>query len=287
MRRRELIRANGGHAPRKAMSLIAATALLAAGVCATASGQTDACSYCPPLQFAPGDPVPLYVQSTAMGIVCQPARIACDEGAWTFFLRGPGILSVTAARLKVGSAQFVAARLTMPTPRGLLIDFKLPALAEGAQADLILLNGNKEFGRLPIAISGPASVPVGHRQPDFVRLQLREWTLHYPLQPAGATPLKLEEIGGDEDLRARMQEMDIRGVRKIMSSIVEGDTVQWDERNHRENVYGAKQLRMYLMYVDPGRSQEAYREIFRAYPQVEQAWVNEDADLLRRKKYGK
>jgi len=249
--------------------------------------QETACPYCPAIQFAPPDPLPLYVHSPSLDLVCQPARIACDEGAWTFFLRGPGILDVTGARLEAGGARVTATRLDWPTPLGLLIDFTLPALNEGGRAQLVLLGSGKELGRLPIAIAGPASVPPGQRQPDFVRLQLRDWTLFYPLHASGQVEYrKLEEIGGDESFRAAMREMGVRGVRKILSSVVEGDTVQWDERNHRENVYGSAQLRMYLAYLDPTRSQEAYREIFRAFSQVEEAWVNEDMELRRRKKYG-
>ena len=39
---------------------------------------------------------------------------------------------------------------------------------------------------------------------------------------------------------------------------------------------GGKQLRQYLMFFDPERSEEALKEIFLGFPQVEDAFVNRE-----------
>jgi len=236
------------------------------------------------------DPVPLFIEAKELGLTCYPARIAADEGRWTFFLRGRGIIDLASAKLKVAGAEYAAVRIDFPTPTGVLIDFVLPPLVPGSKAELILLSAQAEKGRLPIHISGPAEVPVGHRQPNFVRLQLRDGTLLYPTHAGGGYRAedgrRLVEIGGDEEFRAVLRDMGIEWIRKIMSNLVEGDTVKWDERNHREIVYGSEQLRMYLAYLDPQRSEEAFREIFRSFPQVERVWVNDDMETRIRKKRG-
>ncbi|MFH1143929.1 MAG: hypothetical protein V1774_05235 [Candidatus Eisenbacteria bacterium] len=261
--------------------------ILLSGAVPAIEAQETACPACPPKTHAPGDSLPLYVASSELGIVCIPARIAYDEGRWTFFLRGKGIIGVTGAQLEVAGARIDASRIDLPTPFGLLIDFLLPPLTPGARARLILIGTQGELGRLPIDISGPAMVPIGHRQPDFVRVQLAEGTLFYPLHQTGQVDARsLDEVGGDEEFLALLRDMGIRRIRKTLSNIAEGDSVQWDERNHRELLYGGTQLRSYLIYLNPDRSQEAFREIFRAFRQVEAGWVNEDMATRVQKRQG-
>ena len=61
-----------------------------------------------------------------------------------------------------------------------------------------------------------------------------------------------------------------------MSRYAEDDSIQWDARYLREQVYAGKQLRQYIMYLDPDRSEAAYREIFLAFDEVEGAFLNRD-----------
>jgi len=237
---------------------------------------------CPdcPIMTVPGDSLPLFVESKELGLVCHPARIAADEGRWTFLLRGPGGVGINGAALEIAGTEHKAIRIEAPTPNAVLVDFLLPVLTPGDQAQLILRAGRREIGRIPISVSGPASVPPGARQPHFVRLQMRENVFLYPLHSSGGYTAqdgrRLAEIGGDRHFHELLADMGIEWIRKIMSNIDEADSVQWDPRNHRELVYGGSQLRMYLVYLDPERSEEAFREIFRAFPQVEQAFVNSD-----------
>ncbi|MBM3318525.1 MAG: hypothetical protein FJY75_11800 [Candidatus Eisenbacteria bacterium] len=222
-----------------------------------------------------------FVEAAEAGLTCYPARMSSAERRWTFFVRGGRAVQVTGAQLEVGGRSLPAVRVDAPTPHAVLIDFEYEPLAAGETAGLVLEGAAGEIARFPISVVPPAEVPPEYRQRHLVRVQTKPWTLDYPLQRGSATEARrLAEIGGDEQFLALLSELGIERVRKSLPRFAEGDTVQWFAQLNREEVISARYLRQYLVYIDEGRSEDAYKEIFLAFPQVEAAFINTDREKL-------
>ncbi|MCK4413860.1 MAG: hypothetical protein KAY32_09965 [Candidatus Eisenbacteria sp.] len=249
------------------------------------------CADCPPGEGAPADTLPFTVTAEALDLTCYPARIASDEGHWSFLLRGRATLDLVDAHLHTSVGDFAAAGIRYPTPNGAVVDIEYPELVD-TMVDLVLEGPDAELARLPIHVFGPVDIPDEDRQSGIVRLQLEEGTILYPLHVGPGSSLveyrTLAEVTGDEGFLGALRDLGIDRLRKVMSRFAEGDTVQWDPKNYRELHYGAKHLRMYLVYLDPSQSEEAYRQVLRGFPHVEAAFLNEvRAAAIRRKTGGR
>ena len=226
-----------------------------------------------------------YVEAVEQGLTCYPAQMSATEGRWTFLLRGAGAFAIEGGRLVVDDSEYPAARLSYPTPGSVLVDFEYPALSADETAELVVESEGQTSANFAIRVVRPTEVSRDRRQPNRVRVQLRSWTLIYPLHGFGRDRKidgrRIEEVAGDEEFLGILMDLGIEKIRKVISRYAEDDSVHWDNRYQRENILGGKQLRQYLMFFDPERSEAAYKEIFLAFPQVEGAFVNEDRNRGR------
>jgi hypothetical protein len=218
-------------------------------------------------------------QVGGLDLTCFPAKLYALEGAWTFMLTGRDALRIDGARLELAGANYAPRRLTYTSPQSVLLDFVYPKVPPGGKADLVLLAGGKEAARVPIAVALTASVPPEKRQDDLVRVQMKQGVILYPLHgfPGdGITQRTVEDLGGDPAFRNLLQELQITALKKVLSKYAEDDSIHWDSRYLREEVYPGAQLRQYIFYLDPDRSEAAYREIRHAFDAVEDAYLNQD-----------
>ncbi len=213
-------------------------------------------------------------------LVCYPSVLHSREGRWTFLLRGNGAFEIDHARLDVAGAEYPTTRLAYPSPSAVLIDFEYPLLQVRETAHLILEMSGRELARVPVPVTRGEKIPPARRQKHLVRVQMRPWTLLYPLHgfrgDHNVKDRQVVEIAGDEEFLAVLHDMDIRRIRKVIARHAEDDSIRWDPRFHRENVYHGEQLRQYIMYIDPNRSEAAFLEIFLGFEQVQGAFINED-----------
>jgi len=212
-------------------------------------------------------------------LTCFPAKLYALEGRWTFLLSGRDALRVDGAQLELGGTPYPVRRLTHTTPVSVLLDFEYPRASLGGQAELVLHGGGREIARVPITVARTASVPPERRQDDLVRVQMKPGVILYPLhgfRGDGIMQRSIEDLGGDESFRFLLQELQITGLKKILSKYAEDDSVQWDSRYLREEIHPGTQLRQYIFYVDTDRSEAAYREILLAFEAVENAFLNHD-----------
>ncbi|MBD3236954.1 MAG: hypothetical protein GF330_09640 [Candidatus Eisenbacteria bacterium] len=219
------------------------------------------------------------VASPDLALTCYPAQIASTEGQWTFLLRGGEAFAVEEARLVVPTGE-IPAELDYPTPQAVLVELTYKRLPIGATAQLVvrLQDGRTTRFELPTVVG--TAVPPDRRQPDRIRVQLAPWTLIYPLHGFGrgssVDGRAVDELAGDEAFLGLLRDLGIPKVRKVLSSYAEDDSVHWDESKKREILYSGRHLRQYLVFIQEGRSELAHKEIFLAFPQVEEAFVNED-----------
>jgi len=258
-------------------------------VAAAPRAACEDCADCPPGEGAAADTLPLTATVASIDLTCYPARIATNEGHWSFLLRGRATLDLVGAYLHTSGGNFAAGEIRYPTPNSAILDFEYPELV-GSMVELVLEGPDAELARLPIYVSGPIDIPPEDRQTGIVRLQLEEGTILYPLHvgPGGdrVEYRTLDEVSGSQEFLGALRDLGIDRLRKVMSRFAEGDTVQWDETNYRELHYGATHLRSYLVYLEPSQSEEAYRQILRGFPHVEAAFLNEVREAAIRRKTG-
>lgn len=214
-----------------------------------------------------------------LALACYPAKLLALEGAWTFLLSGRDVLRIDDARLEVGGTRLKSERLTYSSPTSLLIDFVYSGLRPGGTAELVLLGGRQEIGRVPIAIGAAAAVPAERRQENLVRVMMKRGVILYPLHGFGGDGIvqrSVDDLGGDESFKTLLRQLEITGIKKILAEYAEDDSISWDERYLRDKVTPGVQLRQYLLYFDPTRSEAAYREILLAFDAVEDAYLNQD-----------
>ncbi len=212
-------------------------------------------------------------------LTCFPAKLYALEGRWTFLLSGRDALRIDGARLELAGDAYAPQRMTQTTPVSVLLDFTYPKVSPGGQANLALLSGGREIARVPIAVALTASVPPERRQDDLVRVQMKPGVVLYPLHGFsgdGIMQRSIDDLGGDEAFRFLLHELQITGLKKILSRYAEDDSVQWDSRYLREEIHPGTQLRQYIFYLDADRSEAAYREILLAFDAVEDAFLNQD-----------
>jgi hypothetical protein len=182
------------------------------------------------------------------------------------------------AALETGKAPIVAWRLVYPTPNSAVIDFKYDPLPPGQSIQLVLYGSpkSKEIARFPISVESWPEPPVGRRQSGLVRLQLKRWTLLYPLHGMEIKDRALADLAGDPQFLGVLQDLGIDRVRKAIGRYAEDDSLHWNAQFQREDALGGDVLRTYLLIIDPERSEVAIKEIMLAFPQVEKAFVNAD-----------
>ena len=212
-------------------------------------------------------------------LACYPAQISSSEGQWTFLLRGAEAYAIEQARLILPD-DVLAGELSYPTPQAALVELSYRRLPIGAAATLEVRMQDGRPARFEIPVVMGAAVPPDRRQPDRVRLQLAPWTLIYPLHGFGrgssVEGRTVAELAGDEEFLELLRDLGVPRVRKVLSTYAEDDSVHWDESKKREILYGGKHLRQYLVFIPEGQSELAHREIFMAFPQVEEAFINEN-----------
>jgi hypothetical protein len=219
-----------------------------------------------------------FLKASGIDLTCYPAHLLGVEGRWTFLLRGRGTLSVEGAILEVGGVQNPAARIAYPTPNAAVIDFTFTPQAEDGSAQLILLDQpkGKEIARFTIAIESWPEPAPGRRQLGLVRLQLKPWTVLYPLHGTEVKERALADLTGDPQFLGVLQDLGIDRLRKAVSRYAEDDSLHWNPQFQREDALGGDILRTYLLLTDPQRSEVAIKEIMLACPQVQKAFVNAD-----------
>ncbi len=222
-----------------------------------------------------------FVSVENMDLACHPATFFAREGNWTFLLRGDDALLVESVRFVAEDVERDADRLTYPTPTAVLVDVTYPELKLGTKASLVLLGSEGELARVSVKVVPGAVLPSERRQRGLVRLQLQQGVFAYPLhgfrgRRSGVVDRWLVEVGGDEDFHRLLQDLAVEKVRKVLSRYAEDDSIYWDARHLRMEHYMGTHLRQYLVYLDEARSEAAYREILRGFPQVEAAFINED-----------
>jgi len=227
----------------------------------------------------PPAPSPVrFLEAPAAGLTCYPAHLLGSEGRWTFLLRGRGSLGVEGAVLEVGGVRNPATRIIYPTPNAVLLDFTFAPQSENGSAQLILLSSpkEKEITRFSIAVESWPEPSTARRQSGLVRLQLKPWTLLYPLHGTEAKDRALVDIAGDPQFLSVLQDLGIERVKKAVSRYAEDDSLHWNAQFEREDALGGDVLRTYLLLTDPQRSEVAIKEIMLAFPQVQKAFVNAD-----------
>jgi hypothetical protein len=218
-----------------------------------------------------------FLKAPGMDLTCYPARVLGAEGRWTFLLRGRGILEVETATLELGGTRNAAVRIAYPTPNAAVIDFRYGPQPPGQTAHLVLYGSSeKEVARFAIAVESWPEPPTARRQRGLVRLQLKRWTLLYPLHGLEMKDHSLLELAGDAQFLSVLQDLGIERVRKAIARYAEDDSLHWNETYQREDALGGDVLRTYLLLTDPERSEVAIKEIMLAFPQVEKAFVNAD-----------
>jgi hypothetical protein len=219
-----------------------------------------------------------FLEAPGADLTCYPARLLGVEGRWTFLLRGRGTLAVEGAILEVGGVRNPATRIVYPTPNAALIDFTFASQSANGSAQLILLDQpkGKEITRFTIAVESWPEPAATRRQTGLVRLQLKPWTLLYPLHGSEIKERALADIAGDPQLLGVLQDLGIERVRKAVSRYAEDDSLHWNAQFQREDALGGDVLRTYLLLTDPERSEVAIKEIMLAFPQVQKAFVNAD-----------
>lgn len=226
-----------------------------------------------------------FLRAASVDLTCYPARMSGEEGRWTFFLRGKAVLQVSEARLVAGERTIPAVRIDAPTPYAVLVDFEYEPLPAGTTAELVLAGEEGELARFAVPVVPQGEAPPEFRQPHLIRVQLKPWTLDYPLQTPNARgqvePRHIDELGGDEQFLRLLRELGISRVRKGLPRFAEGDSIHWDERLQRDQIFSSHYLRQYLFFLDERRSEDAFKEIFLAFPQVEAAFINTDRAKLR------
>jgi hypothetical protein len=222
-----------------------------------------------------------FLKASGIDLVCYPARLLGVEGRWTFLLRGRGTLGVEGAILEVSGVRNPARRIVYPTPNAAVIDFTFAPQSASGSAQLILLDQpkGKEIARFAIAVESWPEPATARRQSGLVRLQLKPWTLLYPLHGTEIKDRALVDITGDPQFLGVLQDLGIEHVRKAVSRYAEDDSLHWNAQYQREDALGGDILRTYLLLTDPQRSEVAIKEIMLAFPQVQKAFVN--ADLNR------
>jgi hypothetical protein len=230
-----------------------------------------------------------YLVAEGPDITCYPAVIHAPEKNWTFLLRGADAIWVEKAILVEGDKRYSASNIEYPSTAAAIIDFSYEPLDVGASAELVLTGGGKEIYRFQILVTEGHKVAEANRQPDRVRVQMAPSTILYPLHgfrgERNQVPERyVSELDGDPDFLACLTDLNLPSLRKVMSRYAEDDSMHWDDRFERYNHYRGKQLRQYIMHLDPGKSEAAYKEIFLGFPGVELAFVNEDKNKKRKKK---
>ncbi len=269
---------------RPIVGLAMGLALLSLG--AVARAQSAATPEHPPEVTAEApDARPCSVKAENVDLTCYPGQIWPGEKRWTFFVRGPRAFSIDAAKLYSRGTGVAAMRISAPTPRAVLIDFEYPPIELGTTVQLSVEAEGKELARFPIAVTAATDVRAEFRQQHLVRLQTRPYMLTYPLHGSMANdPVKdrrLDELTGDREFIGLLKELGIERIRKVIPRYAEGDTVHWNERLAREDILGSKELRQYLIYLDPDRSEAAFKELFKAFPQVEASFINVDRAKMK------
>ncbi len=264
--------------------ILSPTPALAAGGCGDKAADTG------DSQFSGGA---LSVAVEGWDLICRPALIHEREGNWTFYLSGRDILRFTRGELVLGSKRYRARNLETPTPTALLLDFTYEPVALGTSAHLELFSGGAGSATvsIPLIVVPGLAVEPENRQPALVRAQIRAGDVQYILHGIrGGDPVKnrhLDEFPCTPELHAALQGIEIERIRKVMPRYAEDDSTQWDGRYLRELHYRGTQLRQYILYLEEGRSEAAYKEIVLGLPGVEKAFVNEDKSKTRGKKKGK
>lgn len=222
--------------------------------------------------------------ATGVDLTVYPGRINGEEGNWTFFLRGKAALGVTGARLVTGEKEYVAGPIEYPAPNAALVDFRYDPLPIGRAVQVTFTGDAGEIAHFSVPVIPPGDAPPEYRQRHLVRLQLRPYTLAYELHTAGPNdPIQyrlVQDLGGDEQFLKLLQELAIERVRKTLPRFTELDSVRWDEKLNREQVIDTKYLRQYLIYLNEARSEDAFKEIFLCFPQVQEAFINLDRTKL-------
>lgn len=227
---------------------------------------------------AAGETPARILKASGIDLTCYPARLLGVEGRWTFMLRGRGTLAVEGAILEVGGVRNPATRIVYPTPNAVVIDFAFAPQTESGSAQLILLDQSKgkEITRFTIAIESWPEPATARRQSGLVRLQLKPWTLLYPLHGTEVKDRALADLTGDPQFLHMLQDLGIDRVRKAVSRYAEDDSLHWNAQYQREDALGGDVLRTYLLLTDAQRSEVAIKEIMLASPQVQKAFVNAD-----------
>lgn len=218
------------------------------------------------------------LKAPGIDLTCYPARLLGVERRWTFLLRGRGALEIEGAVLEIDGAPNPAARIAYPTPNATVVDFTFAPHPADGSAQLILLGASpeKEIARFTIAIQAWPEPAPERRQSGLVRLQLKPWTLLYPLHGTELKDRALVDITGDPQFLGVLQDLGIERLRKAVSRYAEDDSLHWNPQYQREDELGGDVLRTYLLITDPQRSEVAIKEIMLAFPQVEKAFVNAD-----------
>jgi hypothetical protein len=220
------------------------------------------------------------IKSAEVDLTCFPALMSNAEGRWTFFLRGGAAFQIKGARLHVAGQEYPATRIDFPTPNSALVDLEYGPLPPASEAQLVLEGASGELTHFTVAVVPPSVPPAALRQRHLIRVQLRPFALDYPLHspsPEGAVQFRrVSELGGDPQFLMLLQELGIERVRKALSRYAENDSIHWNATLKREDVIGGPYLRQYLLFLDEARSEDAFKEILLAFPQVEGAFVNSD-----------
>jgi hypothetical protein len=223
-------------------------------------------------------PAPRFLTAPGMDLTCYPARLLAEEGRWTFLLRGHATLGIEGAALELKGVRTPAERILYPTPNAAVIDVKYARASDLGTATLILFGQTKEkeIARFTIRVDSWPEPPTERRQIGLVRLQLKPWTLLYPLHDSEVKERTLPELAGDAQFLTVLQDLGITAVRKAIARYAEDDSLHWNPQFQREDALGGDVLRTYLLVVDRGHSEVAVKEIMLAFPQVQKAFVNQD-----------
>jgi hypothetical protein len=226
----------------------------------------------------PAAPAPRFLTAPGLDLTCYPGRMLAEEGRWTFLLRGRATLDVESAALELGGVRTPAERILYPTPNAAVIDVKYTPSSNRGQATLVLYGAPKakEIARFTISVDSWPEPQVGRRQLGIVRLQLKPWTLLYPLHQGEVKERTLPELAGDPQFLSLLQDLGVTAVRKAIARYAEDDSLHWNEQFQRQDELGGDVLRTYLLLTDPSHSEVAIKEIMLAFPQVQKAFVNAD-----------
>jgi hypothetical protein len=225
----------------------------------------------------PVAPAPKFQTAPGLDLTCYPGRMLAEEGRWTFLLRGRATLDLESAALELGGVRTPAERILYPTPNAAVVDVKYAPSANRGRATLFLSGpSKKEIARFTIPVDSWPEPQLGRRQIGLVRVQLKPWTLLYPLHESEVKERTLPELAGDPQFLSLLQDLGVKAVRKAIARYAEDDSLHWNEQFQRQDELGGDVLRTYLLITDPGNSEVAIKEIVLGFPQVQKAFVNAD-----------